>query len=301
MVIVGPTGVGKTEVSLRVAERLGCPIVNADSRQIYREIPIGTAAPTVDEQRRVKHYFMGCKSVWEDYNAGRYERDVLRLLDELFERCPTVVLTGGSMLYVDAVCRGLDDIPAVSAGVRDEVRREYAEKGMAWLQEEVERLDPVYWEAVDRCNPQRLLHCVEVCRQTGAALSAFRTNEARRRPFRIVKVGLTRPREELYVRINQRVECMMRDGLAEEAQAVYAYRRCNGLQTVGYKELFSYMDGEYDLARAVELIKQNSRHYAKRQLTWFRRDTEIHWIDLSALTAGQAAETIIMNEELGIR
>lgn len=292
LVIVGPTGVGKTEVSLRVAERLGCPIVNADSRQVYREIPIGTAAPTQDEQRRVEHYFVGCKPVEEDYNAGQYERDVLDLLGRLFERHQTVVLSGGSMLYVDAVCMGLDDIPPVDADVREGLRREYAEKGLAWLQSETARLDPGYWAEVDRSNPQRLLHCVEVCRQTGSTLSAFRRKAVRERPFKVVKIGLTRPREELYERINRRVEDMMVQGLEAEARAVYARRACNSLQTVGYRELFAYMDGEYDLTRAVELIQQNSRRYAKRQLTWFRRDKEINWIDLSATTAEQAAEAI---------
>lgn len=290
--IVGPTGVGKTEVSLRVAETLGCPIVNADSRQIYREIPVGTAAPTAEEQRRVEHYFVGTKSVREDYNAGQYERDVLSLLDSLFERHEAVVLAGGSMLYVDAVCKGLDDMPAIDASLRTRVRQEYEEKGLAWLQAEVQRLDPSYWEEVDRQNPQRLLHCVEVCRQTGETFSGRRRKTALQRPFRIVKIGLTRPREELYMRINERVSHMMAICLLEEARAVYPYRRCNSLQTVGYRELFGYMDGEYDLQRAVELIRQNSRHYAKRQLTWFRRDETIHWIDLSEHTIDNVVEMI---------
>ena len=292
LVIVGPTGVGKTEVSLQVAEHLRCPIVNADSRQVYREIPIGTAAPTVQERQRVRHYFVGSKSVRDDYNAGQYERDVLRLLEHLFAQHGTVVLTGGSMLYVDAVCKGLDDIPTVDRQVRDVVRRMYEENGLPWLQAEVERVDPAYWAEVDRQNPQRLLHCVEVCRQTGGTLSEYRKHTVCERPFRVVKIGLTRPREELYARINRRVEEMMRSGLLEEARALYPYRQCNALQTVGYRELFAYIDGEYDLPRAVALIQQNSRHYAKRQLTWFRRDETIEWIDLSEQSVARAVEII---------
>ena len=279
LLIVGPTGVGKTELALRVAERYGCPIVSCDSRQIYREIPIGTAAPTAEEQRRVKHYFIGERSIDEDYNAGQYERDALKLLDTLFAKYEVVVMTGGSMLYADAVCKGLDDLPSVPSFIRADVQREYGEKGLAWLQSEVQRLDPAYWAEVDRQNPARLAHCVELCRVTGKPYSALRSHTAKERPFRIVKIGLDRPRAELYARIDERVKHMMAAGLLEEAKAVYPKRALNSLQTVGYKELFAYLDGEYDLDRAVELIQQNSRHYAKRQLTWFRRDKEIHWLN----------------------
>ena len=276
---MGPTGVGKTELALRVAERYGCPIVSCDSRQIFREIPIGTAAPTADEQRRVKHYFIGERSIEEAYNAGQYERDALKLLDVLFAKHDVVVMTGGSMLYADAVCKGLDDLPSVPSSVRADVQREYGSKGLAWLQSEVQRLDPVYWEEVDRQNPARLAHCVELCRVTGKPYSALRSHAAKERPFRIVKIGLDRPRAQLYARIDERVKQMMAAGLLEEAKAVYPKRALNSLQTVGYKELFAYLDGQYDLERAVELIQQNSRHYAKRQLTWFRRDKEIHWLN----------------------
>lgn len=279
LLIVGPTGVGKTELALRVAERYGCPIVSCDSRQIFREIPIGTAAPTADEQRRVKHYFIGERSIEEAYNAGQYERDALELLDVLFAEHDVVVMTGGSMLYADAVCKGLDDLPSVPSSVRADVQREYESKGLAWLQSEVQRLDPVYWDEVDRQNPARLAHCVELCRVTGKPYSALRSHTAKERPFRIVKIGLDRPRAQLYARIDERVEQMMAAGLLEEAKAVYPKRALNSLQTVGYKELFAYLDGQYDLERAVELIQQNSRHYAKRQLTWFRRDKEIHWLN----------------------
>ncbi len=276
---MGPTGVGKTELALRVAQRYGCPIVSCDSRQIYREIPIGTAAPTAEEQRRVKHYFIGERSIDEDYNAGQYERDALKLLDTLFAKHEVVVMTGGSMLYADAVCKGLDDLPSVPPHVRAEVQREYETKGLAWLQSEVRRLDPAYWEEVDQQNPARLAHCVELCRVTGKPYSALRSHTAKERPFRIIKVGLNRPRADLYARIDERVKQMMAAGLLEETKAVYPKRALNSLQTVGYKELFAYLDGEYDLDRAIELIQQNSRHYAKRQLTWFRRDNDIHWLN----------------------
>lgn len=279
LIIVGPTGVGKTELSLRVAERLGCPIVSCDSRQIYREIPIGTAAPTAEEQARVVHHFIGTHPLTEDYNAGQYERDAVALLEELFAHHDTVVMTGGSMLYIDAVCRGLDDIPEVPAPLRAQVRAEYEAKGMEWLQQEVERLDPAYWAEVDQHNPQRLLHCAELCLATGQPYSTLRQGTVKERPWRTLKVGLDRPREQLYARINRRVEEMVKEGLEAEARRVYPQRHLNSLQTVGYREMFAYFDGEYDLNRATELIQQNSRHYAKRQLTWFRRDKDIHWLD----------------------
>lgn len=279
LLIVGPTGVGKTELALRVAERYGCPIVSCDSRQIFREIPIGTAAPTIEEQRRVQHYFVGERSIEDEYNAGQYERDALKLLDSLFAKRDMVVMTGGSMLYADAVCKGLDDLPSVPLSIRADVQREYETKGLAWLQSEVQRLDPAYWAEVDQQNPARLAHCVELCRVTGEPYSALRSHTAKARPFRILKIGLDRPRAELYARIDKRVKQMMEAGLLDEAKAVYPKRALNSLQTVGYKELFAYLDGEYDLDRAIELIQQNSRHYAKRQLTWFRRDKEIHWLN----------------------
>ena len=276
LLILGPTGVGKTELSLRVAEHYGCPILNCDSRQVFRGIPIGTAAPTAEEQARVKHYFVATRELEEDYNAGQYERDALALLDELFRTHEVVVMTGGSMLYADAVCYGLDDLPNIPDNIRTEVQKGYEQGGLEWLQREVQRLDPTYWNEVDRQNPARLAHCIELCRATGKAYSSLRTNSVKKRPFRIVKIELERPRAELYDRINRRVLQMIEDGLVEEARAVYPKRHLNSLQTVGYRELFAYFDGEYDLQRAIELIQQNTRHYAKRQMTWFRRDTQIH-------------------------
>ena len=279
LLIVGPTGVGKTELSLRVAEHFGCPILNCDSRQIYRGIPIGTAAPTEDEQARVKHYFVATRELEEDYNAGQYERDALALLEELFATHEVVVMTGGSMLYADAVCNGLDDLPNVPTEIRKQVKEAYEHGGLEWLQAEVQRLDPDYWQVVDQQNPARLAHCVELCLTTGKAYSSLRTNTRKERPFRIIKIGLERPRAELYARINRRVDQMVKDGLIEEARSVYPKRRLNSLQTVGYRELFAHFDGEYDLNRAIELIQQNTRHYAKRQMTWFRRDKDIHWLN----------------------
>lgn len=294
IVIVGPTGVGKTELSLRVAERYGCPIVNCDSRQVYKGIPIGTAAPTAEEQARVKHYFVATRELDEDYNAGQYERDALELLDRLFLTHDTVVMVGGSMLYADAVCKGLDDLPTVPEQIRKQVREKVTgdglrvtDEGLKWLQEQVQKLDPEYWNIVDRQNPARLAHCVELCLTTGKPYSSLLSRQPsavsgqpiKKRPFRIVKIALDRPRAELYARIDERVKQMMAEGLLDEAKAVYPKRHLNSLQTVGYRELFGYMDGEYDLDRAIELIQQNTRHYAKRQLTWFRRDTEIHWLN----------------------
>ncbi len=282
LLIVGPTGVGKTELSLRVAEHFGCPILNCDSRQIYRGIPIGTAAPTEAEQARVKHYFVATRDLEEDYNAGQYERDALALLEELFATHEVVVMTGGSMLYADAVCDGLDDLPYVPTEIRAEVMakgRMANGEGLKWLQAEVQRLDPDYWQIVDQQNPARLAHCVELCMTTGKAYSSLRTNTRKERPFRIIKIGLERERAELYARIDKRVEQMVKEGLVEEARSLYPKRQLNSLQTVGYRELFAHFDGEYDLNRAIELIQQNTRHYAKRQMTWFRRDKDIHWLN----------------------
>ena len=276
LVITGPTGVGKTELTLRLAETWGYDVVNADSRQIYREIPIGTAAPTPEEQARVKHWFVGTKSVTENYSAGDYERDCLELLAHLDGKA---ILSGGSMLYIDAVCNGLDDIPKVDEALRAQVRRDYEQKGLSWLQAEVQRFDPAYWEIVDQQNPQRLIHCLELCLGTGQPYSSFRKRATKPRDFEVVKVALQRPREELYDRINNRVDAMLTAGLEEEARAVYPLRGLNSLQTVGYRELFAYFDGQTSREEAIRLIKQNSRHYAKRQLTWFGADKTIHWLD----------------------
>lgn len=277
LVLIGPTGVGKTELSLRLAEHYGCPILNADSRQIYHELPIGTAAPTAEEQQRVRHYFVGTHGVEESWNAGAFARAALEVLEKLANTSKILaIVSGGSMLYIDALCRGLDEIPDVPEALRTEVREAYERNGMAWLQTEVQRLDPDYWNEVDQQNPQRLLHCLELCRLTGAPYSLLRKGQKTDSPYRFLKVELTRPREELYDRINRRVDQMMADGLEEEARRVYGRL---ATPTVGYAELFRYFSGEWSRERAVEMIKQNSRHYAKRQMTWWRRDTDILRVD----------------------
>ena len=287
VVILGPTGVGKTELSLRLAEEYGCPIVSADSRQIYSDLPIGTAAPSPEEQARVKHYFIGCKQLTETYNAGQYARDCRALLNQLFLTHERVVMVGGSMMYIDAVCKGLDDIPDIPQSVRQQVREQYAEFGLEWLQAEVQRLDPEYWNEVDRQNPQRLMHCVEVCHASGKPYSNFRVsgvgNRVAENDFDIEYRMVERPRAELYERINLRVHKMIEAGLLDEARSALEkvgamengvlkddIELPNSLNTVGYKELLPYFKGEYTLNRAIELIQQNSRHYAKRQMTWWR-------------------------------
>lgn len=294
VVILGPTGVGKTELSLQLAEEYACPIISADSRQIYRDLPIGTAAPTLEEQKRIKHYFIGCKELTETYNAGQYARDCNILLKHLFQTHQRVVMVGGSMMYIDAVCKGLDDIPDVPAPIREEVQKQYLEKGLPWLQDEVKRLDPTYWQEVDQLNPQRLMHCVEVTRASGSPYSTFRKKgtlrteiSAEERGFEVEYHMVERPREELYQRINLRVHKMIEAGLLEEAKKAFLTLGIslqplaegqkeslpNSINTVGYKELLPYFRGEYTLERAIELIQQNSRHYAKRQMTWWRRQS----------------------------
>lgn len=285
VVILGPTGVGKTEKSLELAEQWGCPIVSADSRQIYRDLPIGTAAPSAEEQARVKHYFIGTKDLHETYNAGQYARDCNTLLAELFQKHERVLMVGGSMMYIDAVCKGLDDIPDIPAELREQVRNQYQEKGLEWLQTEVERLDPVYWQEVDKQNPQRLMHCIEVTLASGQPYSNFRKGgrTAQERGFDVEYIMIERPREELYERINLRVHKMIEQGLLNEAQRAFDKLGLlnnnpvdestipNSVNTVGYKELLKYFRGEWTLDRAIEMIQQNSRHYAKRQMTWWRR------------------------------
>ncbi len=277
LVILGPTGVGKTNISLRLAEQLGCPIVSSDSRQFYRELKIGTAAPTEDQLKRVKHYFIATHSIHDEYNAGQYEQDAIQLLDELFKKHKVVMLVGGSMMYIDAVCNGMDDIPNVDIETRAFWQKQFAEFGLEFIKQELKRLDPVHYEQVDIQNPKRIIHALEICSMTGKPYSDFRTGQRKLRNFNILKIGLNRPRPELYERINVRVDEMMAEGLLQEAKQFYQFRNLNTLNTVGYKEIYEYMDGNCTLDFAVNMIKQDSRRYAKRQLTWFNRDKEILW------------------------
>ncbi len=277
IVIVGPTGVGKTELCLKVAEAFGTVIVNADSRQIFKEIPVGTAAPTIAERRRIRHFFVGNLHIDQYYNASMFENDVIALLDTLFKEKDYVIMSGGSMMYVDAVCNGIDDIPTVDTATRSKVMREYEEKGLDYICGRLEELDPEYYSVVDKRNPKRVIHAVEICLSTGRTYTSFRVNAKKDRPFNIIKVGLTLDREQLYERIDGRVDRMVADGLIQEAEKMYPYRNLNSLNTVGYKELFDYFDGKCTLEEAVFRIKCDTHKYCRKQLTWFKRDKDIHW------------------------
>lgn len=276
-VILGPTGVGKTEKTLSIAHRLGVPVINADSRQIFREIPIGTAAPTPEQQREVKHFFVGNHSLEDYYSAAQYEADVLELLNEQFLTSDTALMSGGSMMYIDAVCKGIDDIPTVDDDTRNLMKQRLADEGIEALLEELKRLDPEHYAIVDHHNPRRIVHALEICHMTGKTYTSFRTGTVKKRPFEIIKIGLNRPREEMYERINQRVLVMMEQGLEAEARSVYAKRHLNSLNTVGFKEMFKYFDGDIDLQEAIRQIQSNSRRYMRKQITWFQHDDTIKW------------------------
>ncbi len=277
IVITGPTAVGKTNLCMDIAGKLGIPIINADSRQLFRQLPIGTAQPTKEQRTRVRHYFVGTLDIGDYYSASMYEQDVMSLLQQLFASSDYALLSGGSMMYIDAVCNGIDDIPTVDDETRSLMKRRLAEEGLEALVEELKRLDPEHYELVDRQNPRRVVHALEICHMTGKTYTSFRTSQKKQRPFEIIKIGLNREREELYQRINRRVDQMMEEGLLEEARTMLPYREANALNTVGYKELFNYFDGTWDLSEAVERIKGNTRRYARKQLTWFKRDTQMRW------------------------
>lgn len=285
LVIEGPTGVGKTDITLRLAKALSTVVINADSRQIYKELPIGTAAPSAKEQQEVKHYFVGTHSLSETYSAAMFEHDVLCLLEKLFVEHEVVIMSGGSMMYVDAVCNGLDNLPTISALTRLRVQQLLEQKGLAAVAEELKQLDPLYYAEVDLQNPRRVCHAVEICYQAGVPYSSLRLKKRKPRSFNIIKFALSRPRPQLYERINLRVDQMVADGLLEEAQSVLApyngEELPNSLNTVGYKELYKVKIGEWDLPYALEMIKQNSRRYAKRQLTWLRSDSDLKWININ--------------------
>lgn len=277
IVITGPTGVGKTELTLRMAEHLSVPIVNADSRQIYAELPIGTAAPTPEQLKRVKHYFVGSHSVTDYYSASMYEQDVLSILAAHPQS--NFLLSGGSMMYIDAVCNGIDDIPTIKDEIRTLMMQRYEEEGLEPLCDELRKLDPEYWEIVDRKNHRRVIHALEICHQTGKTYTSFRTNEKKERPFDVIKIGLNREREELYHRINQRTLQMIADGIIEEAKEMYKYRHLNALNTVGYKEMFEYLDGLTTLDETIFKLQSNTRRYARKQLTWFKKDAQMRWFN----------------------
>ncbi len=277
IVLVGPTGVGKTALSLRIAQHFGCEIVSADSRQLYHQLQIGTAAPTPEQLQQAPHHLVGTLGLEEYYSAARYEEEALHCITALHREHPVVLLTGGSMMYADALCKGIDDLPTIPSHIREALQERYRQEGLQPLCRELEQLDYVYYHQVDLNNHKRVIHALEICHTTGKPYSLLRTNTVKQRDFRIIKVGLNRERPELFDRINSRVEEMIAQGLVEEARSVLPYRHLNALNTVGYKEVFAYFDGEYTLPQAIEKIQRNSRVYAKKQLTWFKRDEEITW------------------------
>jgi tRNA dimethylallyltransferase len=277
IVLLGATGVGKTELSLRLAEEFNTSILSADSRQLYADLPIGTAAPTPAQLQRVPHHFIGTLQLTDYYSAAQYETDALERLNRLFRDNPVALLTGGSMLYLDAICKGIDEIPTIDAETRELLRHKLDSEGLDSLRAELKLLDPEYYQTVDLKNGKRIVHALEVCYMTGRTFSSFRTRQQKERPFRLLKIGLRRDREELYERINRRVEMMIEDGLIEEARRVFHLRHLNSLNTVGYKEIFNYLDGSWELPFAIEKIKQSTRIYSRKQITWFKRDSEIEW------------------------
>lgn len=281
VVVTGPTAVGKTALCMDIARHYGIPIINADSRQIYKGMEIGTAAPTKEQQEEVKHYFVGTLALTDYYNASMYEQDVLSVLSGMFtgDGPHIALLSGGSMMYIDSVCNGIDDIPTINAETRELLKKRMELEGFGRLCEELRVLDPEYYDIVDKKNPRRVIHGLEICYQTGKTYTHFRKRERRQRPFNIVKIALNRPREELYERINNRVDEMVSSGLLEEAKALYHYRELNALNTVGYKEMFGYMDGTFTQEEAIERIKGNTRRYARKQLTWFKRDKDVRWFN----------------------
>jgi len=292
IVIEGPTGVGKSAISLQLAQFYSTDIISADSRQIFRELSIGTAVPPKEDLKSVCHHFIQTRSIHQYYNVSEYETEAIDLINQLFKSKNPLILTGGSMLYIDTICKGIDDIPTVTPEIRNQIIDWYHQNGLEALQQKLLTLDPEYYSIVDRNNPKRLLHAVEVCQMSGKTFTSFRKNTIVERPFRILKIGINQDREILYSRINQRVDQMMDAGLLEEARSVYPYKTLNSLNTVGYNELFSYFDGNCSLDEAIDLIKCSTRKYARKQLTWFRKDTDIHWFE-----PDQIQEIIVFTQE----
>lgn len=291
VVLLGPTGVGKTELSLNLAEHWQCPIISADSRQLYKGLEIGTAAPTAEQLKRAEHHMVGTLNVEDYYSASEFETDCLKLIENIPNT--HIILSGGSMMYIDAICNGIDEIPTIDEELRREVYRQYEEEGLDAIKAQLKILDPEFYNQVDLKNYKRVIHALEICLMTGKPYSSLRTNSKKERPFKIIKIGLTRNREELYERINLRVDRMMRDGLLEEAKKLYPQKHLNSLNTVGYKELFKHFDGEWELDFAIEKIKQSSRIYSRKQMTWFKRDKEIKWINLSEISEKEAIQKIL--------
>ena len=279
IVITGPTGVGKTKLCLDIAKHYSCEIINCDSRQIFKEIPIGTAAPTVAQQQMVRHHFVGTLALDEYFSASMYEEQVCKLIEE--SRSENYILSGGSMMYIDAVCNGIDQLPTVRDDIRELMKKRLECEGLDVLVKELQELDPEHWEVVDKKNPRRILHALEICHQTSLPYSSFLKKEKNKRPFNVIKIGLIRPREELYERINDRVLAMIEEGMVAEAQKVYPMRHYNSLNTVGYKELFEYIDGNISLDEAITKIQSNTRKYMRKQVTWFKRDQGIKWFNPS--------------------
>lgn len=299
IVITGPTGSGKTDAAIKLALSLGTEIVSADSRQIYREIPIGTAAPTPEELAAVRHHFIATKSITDYYSAAQFEQDVLELLPSVFDRSPSrcAIMCGGSMMYVDAVCNGIDEMPTIRDDVRDKVKRLHDDCGIEAVIAQLELLDPAYLAIVDRANHKRLLHALEICYQSGQPYSSLRTGRRKQRPFSIIKLGIEMPRQELFDRINRRVDKMIENGLEQEARAVYPLKHLNSLNTVGFKEMFAYFDGLMDFTTAVERIKKNTRVYAKQQVRWFAKDNEMTWLTPDRLTPDNVKSLIVATHD----
>lgn len=276
-VLLGPTAVGKTALSIKIAKLLGSPIINCDSRQIYKDMSIGTAAPTEEQLAEVKHYFVKILELQQYYSAAQYEEDAINLIGQLSSTHNNLLLSGGSMMYIDAVCNGIDDIPTVAPEIREELKERLHTEGLEKLRNELRLLDPEYYNIVDLKNPKRIVHALEICYTSGKTYTSFRIRKKKERPFQIIKIGLRRERNELFERINKRVDMMMEEGWLEEAKSLYPNRQLNALNTVGYKELFKYFDGTWELDFAIEKIKKNTRDYAKKQMTWFAHDEDIHW------------------------
>lgn len=293
IVLLGPTGVGKTALSLSLAGHYRSPIISADSRQFYKGLEIGTAAPTTEQLSQVQHFLVGMLDITDYYSASEFERDALNIIEEQHKTHDVLLATGGSMMYIDALCNGIDDVPTIDEELRKEVYALYEKEGLEPIRAQLKALDPVFYNEVDLKNYKRVIHALEVCLMTGKPYSSFRTNTKKHRPFNIIKIGLMREREQLYERINHRVDVMMELGLLEEAKQCYPQRHLNSLNTVGYKELFKYLDDEWTLDFAIDKIKQNSRIYSRKQMTWFKRDKDIHWINLSETTDNEALQKII--------